>query len=44
MRSSSVTSLDGGLGLKAYIAYVRWVPDIVVTRDGNGFVAFSGVL
>jgi hypothetical protein len=34
---------SGGIGLKSDGAYLRWVPDIAVTRDGKTFVAFSGV-
>jgi len=37
------TKASRGTGLKSPSAYLRWVPDIVVTRDGNTFVAFSGV-
>jgi hypothetical protein len=37
------TKASGKIGLKSPSAYLRWVPDIVVTRDRNAFVALSAV-
>jgi hypothetical protein len=36
------TKASGGTGLGSRSAYIRWLPDIVVTRDHKTYVVFSG--